>query len=160
MPTHVAEGIPYVCMASRKPTAARWLGQCPRHLLLFPTTASAAAAAAAASNVDGMEVEIEKDGRQELERREGGRVPQEMGGGREKRKFAVHFMISPTVCESDTPLSLSAFSPSQRKRMRQSGERVCWVAVGYVRRDTLKRVALPIHALYIHITLAKRWRTV
>ena len=119
MPTHVAEGIPYVCMASRKPTAARWLGQCPRHLLLFPTTASAAeAAAAAASNVDGMEEEIEKDGGR-LEMGGGserGVVPQEMGGGREKRKFAVHFMISPTViCESDTPLSLSAFSPSPRK---------------------------------------------
>ena len=75
VPTHVAEGIPYVCMASRKPTAARWLGQCPRHLLLFPTTASAAAeaAAAAASNVDGMEEEIEKDGgwRGEGEVREG-----------------------------------------------------------------------------------------
>ena len=112
VPTHVAEGIPYVCMASRKPTAARWLGQCPRHLLLFPTTA------AAASNVDGMEEEIEKDGGR-LERGGGserGRVPQEMGGGREKRKFAVHFMISPTVvCESDTPLSLCAFSPSPRK---------------------------------------------
>ena len=121
MPTHVAEGIPYVCMASRKPTAARWLGQCPRHLLLFPTTASAPAeaAAAAASNVDGMEEEIEKDGGWRWEGgSERGGVPQEMGGGREKRKFAVHFMISPTVrCESDTPLSLSAFSPSPRERL-------------------------------------------
>ena len=73
-------------------------------------------AAAAASNVDGMEEEIEKDGGWRWEGgSEGGGVPQEMGGGREKRKFAVHFMISPTVCESDTPLSLSAFSPSPRK---------------------------------------------
>ena len=118
MPTHVAEGIPYVCMASRKPTAARWLGQCPRHLLLFPTTASAPAEAAdaAASNVDGMEEEIEKDGGWRWEGgSEGGGVPQEMGGGREKRKFAVHFMISPTVCESDTPLSLCFLSRSAKR---------------------------------------------
>ena len=53
----------------------------------------------------------------EEEGREGGRVPQEMGGGREKRKFAVHFMISPTVCESLTlrSPSLHAFSPSPRE---------------------------------------------
>ena len=124
MPTHVAEGIPYVCMASRKPTAARWLGQCPRHLLLFPTTASAAAeaAAAAASNVDGMEEEIEKDGGR-LEMGGGserGGVPQEMGGGREKRKFAVHFMISPTVCKSLTLRSPSLLSLPLREKGRQS----------------------------------------
>ena len=89
-------------------TAARWLGQCPRHLLLFSTTASLppwAIAAAAASNVGGMEEEIERDGGSRWEgegegegkgkRREGKGVPQEMGGGREKRKFAVHFLISP-----------------------------------------------------------------
>ena len=90
MPTHVAEGIPYVCMASRKPTAARWLGQCPRHLLLFPTTASAPAGAAAAaeSNVDGMEEEIEKDGGWRWEGEEGERESA-AGNGRWQRKTKI-----------------------------------------------------------------------